>query len=197
MSQAKAAPAPKTPKLLGFLAEFNDDEALLEAAAKVRDKGFKQWDCHTPFPVHGLDDAMGMKRSILPWLVFFGGAFGTFNGFLLQSLNAFEAPIAWFNNGYAFVVSGKPPLSVPTNIPIVFELTILFAAITTVLALLVLNGLPMLYHAVFASDRFKKVSTDGFMISVLADDKKFDAVETRAFLESIGGSVEALEGRED
>jgi hypothetical protein len=168
-------------RLWGYLVEFETPEDLLDAAEKVRDAGYTKWDAHTPFPVHGLNDAMGLRPTKLPWLVFGAGLTGTLTGLVLQ----------WYTNAfdYKFLISGKPYFSLPANIPIVFELTILFAALTAFAGMIVLNGLPEWYHALFNRRRFRRVTADRFFISVEARDPKFDSRKTRAFLESLGGSA--------
>ncbi|HUU82644.1 MAG TPA: DUF3341 domain-containing protein [Phycisphaerae bacterium] len=172
--------------LWGCLVEFETVEELLAGAEKVRDAGYTKWDCHTPFPVHGLNDAMGIRPTRLPWLVFGAGVTGAAVGLALQY---------WTNAvDYPLVISGKPLFSLPANIPVIFELTILFAAITAFVGMLALNNLPQWYHALFHQPRFRRVTADRFMISVEARDPKFDPAETRALLESLGGSdVELVE----
>jgi hypothetical protein len=174
-------------RLWGYLVEFETPEALLDAAEKVRDAGYTRWDAHTPFPLHGLNDAMGLRPTKLPWLVFGAGLTGALIGLVLQ----------WYTNAfdYKFLISGKPYFSLPANIPVIFELTILFAALTAFAGMIVLNGLPEWYHALFRRRRFRRVTADRFFISVEAADPKFDVELTRAFLESLGGSVP--EGVED
>ena len=176
--------------LWGYLAEFDSVEALLPAAERVRDAGFTRWDTHTPFPVHGLNDAMGVKATKLPWLVFVAGCTGALVGVLLQ----------WWTNAvdYPVIISGKPFWSVPANIPVAFELTILFAAITTFVGMLAFNDLPRWYHALFRVRRFRRVTADRFFISIEAGDPRFDAVQTPALLESLGAlHVEAVREEEE
>ena len=119
----------------GLLAEFETPGDLMHAAAKVRDAGYRWWDCHTPFPVHGLDGAMGLKRTILPVCVFFAGATGTTAAFVLQAFtNSWDLSI-WAGvqvTSYPFLISGKPAMSLPAFIPVIFELTILFSALSCV-----------------------------------------------------------------
>ena len=175
-----------SPKLWGLLVEFDNVDDFLAATEKVRDAGFEKWDTHTPFVVHGLDGAMGIKQTILPKLVFVGGLTGTTAGILLQ----------WFTNAYdyPFLISGKPIFSLPANIPVAFETTILFAAITALVGMLALNGLPQLYHPLHRSRRFKRATDDRFFISVEAADPNFDQEDTRELLESLGGlAVEEVE----
>jgi hypothetical protein len=175
-----------SPRLWGLVVEFETTEAILTAAEKVRDAGFRKWDVHTPFPVHGLNDAMGIRHTRLPLLVLAGGISGAGLGLLMQ----------WWMNAhdYRLMVSGKPYFSIPANIPVMFELTILFSAIAAFIGMLAFNNLPMLYHPIFKSSRFRRATTDRFVIVVEADDPKFDPQRTTAFLESLGGSsVERVE----
>jgi hypothetical protein len=173
-------------KLAGYLLEFETPEALAEACARVRDAGYTRWDAHTPFPVHGLDAQMGLKPTVLPWLVFGGGATGCLVGLGLQ----------WWANAenYPLIISGKPFWSIPANIPVTFELTVLFSALTAFVGMLVLNGFPRLHHPVFSSNRFRRATTDRFFVSVEAGDPYFDEAETAKFLQGLGGShLERLE----
>jgi hypothetical protein len=174
------------PVLYGYLVEFDKVDELLLAAAAVRNAGYTRWDAHTPFVIHGLDAAMGVKKTVLPYIVFLAGLTGTAAGILLQ----------WWTNAvdYPFLISGKPLFSLPANIPIAFETTILFAAITTLVGMLALNGLPRLHHPLFRSRSFKRVTDDRFFISIEAEDPIFDSAATRELLESISGQpVERIE----
>ncbi len=177
-----------TAPLWGMMAEFDNVSDTLAAAEKTRDAGFKHWDTHTPFPVHGLCDAMGMRDTRLPWVVLTAGITGALFGLALQ----------YFTNAvdYPFVISGKPLFSLPANIPVVFECTILFAALTAFKAMLVANRLPQHHRPLFKKERFRRATQDRFFIVIEAADPKFDADRTRAFLESLGGlSVEEVEDR--
>ena len=169
----------------GYLVEFDNVDDLLAGAEAVRDAGYRRWDAHTPFVVHGLDRAMGIKPTILPILVFFGGLTGTAGGILLQ----------WWTNAvdYPFIISGKPLFSLPANIPVAFETTILVAAITTLVGMLALNKLPQLYHPLFRSGRFKRATDDRFFISIEAADPQFDAERTRSLLEGLDGRLSVVE----
>jgi hypothetical protein len=174
------------PRLAGYLVEFEGPGDVLAAAERVRDAGYTRWDAHTPFPVHGLDRAMGLRGSKLPWLVMAGGTFGCLFGLFLQ----------WWTNAhnYQFQISGKPFWSVPANIPIAFELTVLVSAITAFGSVILLNGLPQLHHPVFTSERFRRATQDRFFLSIEAADPIFDEQRTAAFLRGLGGaSVERLE----
>lgn len=170
-----------TPEAYGLLVEFDNVDDLIEGAQAVRDAGYTQWDAHTPFVVHGLDRAMGIKPTILPFLVLVGGITGTVGGIALQ----------WWTNAidYPFLISGKPLFSLPANIPIAFETTILIAAITALVGMLALNRLPQLYHPLFTSKRFLKATDDRFFISIEASDPIFDAESTRELLEGLDGRL--------
>lgn len=172
--------------LYGYLVAFDKVDFLLAGARAVRDAGYTRWDTHTPFVIHGLDAAMGVKKTILPYIVFLGGLTGTTAGILLQ----------WWTNAvdYPFLISGKPLFSLPANIPVAFETTILFAAISALVGMLALNGLPQLYHPLFTNRAFKRATDDTFFISIEAADPLFDRIETRRLLEGVaGGRVEEIE----
>lgn len=170
-------PNSREPRLYGYLIEFDDPDDLLRAASVVRDAGYQRWDCFSPFPVHGLDRAMNIKPTLLPWLVMGAGLAGAASGLALQIITN----SIW----YPFVVGGKPLLSIPAFIPVTFELTILFSAVTTVVGMLGLNRLPRLHHPLFRSARFREVTTDRFFICIETSDPKFDRKMTRALLESL------------
>ncbi|MEW6051541.1 MAG: DUF3341 domain-containing protein [Candidatus Zixiibacteriota bacterium] len=174
-------------KVYGVLAEFDGPNELLAAARKVHEAGYRRFDCHSPFPIHGMDTAMGVKRSPVGYIAGICGAIGGTGGYLLQ----------WWTSSvdYPLVIAGKPFNSYQAFVPVTFGLTVLFAALGSVLAMLMLNRLPQWFHGVFYSERFTKVTDDGFFVSIEADDKKFNAEKTKAFLEAIGGShVEVLKG---
>lgn len=178
--------ADESKKVYGYLVEFETPHALVQAAKKVRDAGYKKWDTFSPFPVHGIDPAMGIRRTIIPWIVLGAGLTGLATAFAMQyGLNGIDYPI---------VVSGKPLMSLPAFIPIMFELTVLFSALAAVGSLIVINGLPMLYHPIFKSPRFNRVTNDRFFLAVEAEDEKFSEEKTQSFLSSLGGiAVERVE----
>ena len=180
-----ATPLPKGP-YFGIVAQFGTPADLYHACERVRDAGFTRWDAHTPFPVHGLEGAMGIRRSFLPWIVLVAGLTGAAFGFGLQW---------WVHaSAYPLVISGKPYLSWPAFIPITFELAVLFAAFGAVLGMLGLNRLPMHHHPLFRSKLFERVTDDGFFISIESWDPRFDAAATPKLLESLGAQrVELLE----
>lgn len=176
----------ETKELYGYLAEFTEPGDLLDAASEVRDAGFRHWDCHTPFPLHGLDDAMGIQGTKLPLLVLGGGLTGLTLALLMQ----------WWMNAvdYPFWISGKPFFGVPAAVPVMFELTVLFSGLTTFFGMWALNMLPQHHHPLFSSERFKRATADRFFISIEARDSRFHREKTREFLESLGpDAVEAVE----
>lgn len=177
----------KTQGLYGLLVEFQTPEQLLAACEKVRDAGYTRWDAHAPFPVHGLNDAMGIRPTRLPWLVLAAGVAGAAAGVAMQ----------WWMNAvdYPWIVSGKPFWSLPANVPVAFEVTILLAAATAFVGMIALNGLPRFHHPLFKSARFRRATADRFFISVEADDPRFDPERTESFLRALGGShIESVEG---
>ena len=170
----------------GVLAEFATPANLYHACERVRDAGFTRWDAHTPFPVHGLPKAMGLRRSQLPWIVLVMGLTGAAVGFGLQ----------WWvhTTAYPLVISGKPFFAWPAFIPVTFELAVLFGALGAVFGMFGLNRLPMHHHPLFQSKVFERVTDDAFFISIESWDPRFDPSATRKLLESLGArSVELLE----
>ena len=161
---------------------------VFHAAEKVRDAGFTSWDVHSPFPIHGLDDAMGLPRSILPRFVFVGGMTGTVTAFCLEYITQVII--------YPTVVQAKPAniFTIPAFFPVMFELTILLAAFTSLFGCLVMMKLPRLNHPLFNSRNFTRFSDDRFFICIEARDPKFSSEKTKAFLADLGGqNVELVE----
>lgn len=195
--RTSGAAAGSDARLYGLLAEFATPGELMHAAIEVRKQGFRWWDCHTPFPVHGLDKAMGVRPTILPMLVFGAGATGATLGFALQAFTNATSATLWalvWVTGYPFKVSGKPFLSMPAFIPVMFELTILLSAIAAVTLMLLFNGLPRLHHPLFHSDRFRRATDDRFFLAIEARDPKFSRARTESFLRSLNPvAVEAVE----
>lgn len=179
--------APLPPgNVFGALAAFKTPADLYRACERVRDAGYTRWDAHTPFPVHGLDHAMGMKRSKLPWIVLVLALGGAASGFALQ---------AWVHmSAYPLTISGKPYFTWPAWIPITFELGVLGGAIAAVFGMLALNQLPMHHHPLFNSDEFARFSDDEFFISIESWDPRFNAHETSQFLKSAGAVKVELVG---
>lgn len=163
----------------GMLAEFESARALVAAAEKARDAGFKRMDAYSPFPIEGLMDALGHRAGALPYVVLAGGLLGGLVGYLLQYYTSVHA--------YPLNVGGKPLHSWPMFIPVTFETTVLGASLAAVFGMLALNGLPEPYHPLFHNDRFALASRDRFFLCIRAVDPQFDLAETRRFLEGLGG----------
>lgn len=171
--------------LYGLLAEFDSATELVDAAREIRDAGYTKTDAFMPFPLHDIDEALGIRRSILPYLCFAGGLTGMFAGLGLQFfVHVIDYPI---------IVGGRPYLSLPSFIPAAYELTILFAAFTAVLGMLFLNGLPRPYHPVFNVPRFALATREKFFLLIEAEDEKFDYDQTRRFMEELGGQQEVFD----
>jgi hypothetical protein len=168
------------------LAEFTTTAAVVHAAEKVRDAGFTRWDTHTPFPIHGMDRAMGLKDSKLGWIVLACALTGLTGAFTMMY---------WMNGiDYRLVIGGKPPATIPSMVPIMFELTILLSAFGAVLGMFGLNKLPRHNHPVFESDRFRSFSDDKFFLSIEAEDPKFNVSKCKSLLESAHASfIEVIE----
>lgn len=182
--------APAEPTLYGLIAEFENVDSVLAAATKVRKAGYRRWDCLTPFPVHGMDHAMGVRPTILPWIVLIAGLTGLGSGlFLCWWSNATSFDVPYAIRGYPFLISGKPTFSLPANIPVMFELTVLFSAIAAVVGMFVLNHLPRLNHPLLTVDRLRRVTQDRFFIAIEADDPEFDRDATEAMLREAGASA--------
>jgi mono/diheme cytochrome c family protein len=165
-------------RLYGVLAEYDTPGELVAAARKVRDAGYTEFDCYSPFPVHGIDEAMGIRRTILPVLIFIGGLSGTAGGVLLQ----------WWCNAYNWPwnISGKPAWSIPANVPIAFEATILIAVFTSFFGMWILNKLPQVWHPFFRNERFSHVTDDAFLLGIEVRDRRFDTVATPKLLADAG-----------
>jgi hypothetical protein len=179
------APPAKEPKLWGLVAEYADPESLKAAAEKIRDAGFKRWDCCTPYPVHGLDKAMGVRPTILPWIVLGAGLTGTTVAVLLQwycNSPITASPQTGLLSSYPLVFSGKPYWSLPANIPIIFELTVLLSAVTAFLSVWILSKLPTFYYPVSNLARFRRVTDDRFFLIIEAKDSRFVLEQTRQIL---------------
>jgi hypothetical protein len=182
-----ANPLPPGP-YYGVLARFDDPGRLLRACENVRDAGFTRWDAHTPFPVHGLDRAMGMRPTMLPWIVLVLGLGGAAGAMLLQ----------WWVSAIAYplVISGKPLFSWQAFVPVTFEVGVLLGALGAVFGMLGLSRLPMHHHPLFSSREFERVSDDGFFVSIESWDPQFDAAATPRLLRSLGAAhVELVENR--
>lgn len=175
-------------ELFAVLAEFDSVGQVTAAARKIRDAGYTHWDVYSPFPIHGIDRDMGLKPSILPWIVLCGGLTGLTLGLtMVWYTNAsFFGFVPAFVQGYQFLISGKPIFSLPANIPIIFETTILLSAFCAVFGMLGLNKLPMLYNPLFKSERFLRATDDRFFIAIETTDPQFDRQRVRQILSDVG-----------
>lgn len=165
-------------QVYGLLAEFSNPSALLHAAEAVRERGYRHFDTHSPFPIHGMDRAMGLGNSKVGYFALGGGITGCALGWWLQ----------WWTSAvdYPLNIGGKPFFSLEPSIPIMFELTILFAAFGAVAGMLALNGLPRPYNPLFYSERFARASDDGFFLHIAASDSSFEEEKTAEMLREIG-----------
>jgi len=158
----------------GILAEFDTPTELVDAARQVRDAGYTKTDAFSPFPLHEIDEALGIKRTILPYLVFGGALTGLMTGIALQVFVHYI--------DYPMNIGGRPYISIPSFVPPSYELTILFAGFTAVFGMLFLNGLPRPYHPVFNVERFALATREKFFLIIESEDPKFDYEETKTFM---------------
>jgi hypothetical protein len=161
----------------GLLAEFVTPEELVHATRRAYEAGFRRMDAYTPLPIHGLFEALGRRHTWMPQIVLAGGLSGCLGGFLLCYYMSVTS--------YAHNIGGRPVFSLPAYIPIMFECTVLAAALSAVLGMIAVNGLPMPYHPVFNAPNFLRASQDRFFLCIFADDPQFDAVKTRDFLQAM------------
>jgi hypothetical protein len=172
--------------LYGIMAEFDDIPSIVKAAEYCRDAGFSHWDVYAPVPIHGIDEAMGLKPS----RVSFTMAGGAVTGFTIAML------MQWWMGAveYQIITAGKPFFAWEQALPIGFELTVLLSAFGALGGMILLNQLPKWYHPLLAKDRFLRVSDDRLVIAIEARDAQFDEVETAKLLESLGGKhIELVE----
>lgn len=169
----------------GLMAEFETAEQVLAAARRARQEGYRDMDAYTPYPVEGLSEELGLKRSRVPFVVLVGGLVGAVGGFFMQY---------WaMAVDYPLNVGGRPYNSWPAFIPITFEMMVLVAALAALLGMFYLNGLPMPYHPVFHLARFARATQDRFFLCIEATDAKFDRQATGAFLASLQPHGEIME----
>ncbi len=161
----------------GVMAQFDNPNDVLAAAKAAFAAGYRKLDAYSPLPVHGLADAMGYTRTRLPWLVFIMGIVGAIAVYsLCYWVSAIDYPLN---------IGGRPFHSGPSFIPVTFEITILFSAMTSAFGMLIANGLPQPYHPVFNVENFARASSDLFFLCIEAEDEKFDMEETTRFLQSL------------
>ena len=171
----------EAPAVYALLAEFPDVNSVVAAVRNVREAGYTHYDVHSPFPIHGIDAVMGIRPTILPWIVLVCGLAGLAGGTVLA---------VWtMSIDYPYLISGKPLNSFPAWIPVIFECAILLAAFGAVFGMLLLNKKPMLYNPLLKYERFRRVSSDRFFITIEARDSSFDLDGTRQLLESQGATA--------
>jgi len=163
----------------GIVAEFDETPKVFKAAQVVRDAGYSKWDVHSPFPIHDMEEAMGIKSTKLPLMA--GGA--AITGVLIA------AALQWGTSAMLFptVVQGKPFEAWQPFVPIMFELGVLLTAFMCIFGMLALNGLPRWHHPLFTSERFLRVSNDRFFIVIEATDPSFDPSKIKQMLQDAGG----------
>jgi hypothetical protein len=174
-------------KVWGVIGEFSDPDELVEAGRKIHDMGYTKLDAMTPFPVHGIDAALGLPESKLGWMVIWCSAAGAATALLLK----------WWIGAinYPLVIGGKPLFDFSYSIPVTFELTVLFSAFGAFLGMFAFNGLPKLYHPAFKHPSTYRASDDRFLLVIEADDPKFDPLKSVEHLRSVGADVvEVVEG---
>jgi len=174
-------------KIYAVMGEFSDPGDLVKAGRKVREMGYTKLDAMSPFPVHGIDDAIGIPYSKLGWIVVTAAVIGILTA---QWLQYYVGVI-----NYPLVVGGKPLFDFTFSIPVTFELTVLFSSITCVIAMFALNGLPRMYHPSMNYRNAHRATDDRFLLVIEANDPKFDAQQTAADLRSVGAAeVEVVVG---
>ncbi|MEM1184105.1 MAG: DUF3341 domain-containing protein [Planctomycetota bacterium] len=174
-------------RVFGMIAIFDETPKVYHAAEKVRDAGYTKWDVNSPFPIHGMEEAMGVRKTILPYIVFGAGLGGA-----IVVGGGMQWWMTWID--YPIIVQGKPYEAWEPFIPIIFEMGVLHAAFAALIGMLALNGLPRFSHPLFSSAGFLKTSDDRFVIGIEAEDKNFDPDATKKLLEDIGGKdIELIE----
>ena len=161
----------------GLVAEFGTAEEVLNAAEQAKFAGYKKMDAFTPYPVHGLSDAIGFRENVMPYMIFVAGLLGIACGFSLL----------WYTSAidYPLDVGGKPFNPLPAFMPISFECIVLFSALTATFGMLAMNKLPQPYHSVFNTPGFERASQDRFFLAIESEDPNYDAAKTRSFLETL------------
>lgn len=160
------------------MAEFDTSTELVRAASATTAEGYTKTDAFSPFPIHEIDKALGIKRTILPYIVFAGGILGLLSGFALQYYTHVM--------DYPIIVGGRPHFSIPSFVPPAYELTILLASFAAMLGMLFLNGLPKPYHPVFNVPRFSLATREKFFLLIETSDPGFEYEKTRSFMEGLG-----------
>jgi hypothetical protein len=167
-------------KVYGMLAEYSNPGKLMRAAKLVNRAGYRKFDSYSPFPIHGMDDAMGLKESKLGYIVLLHAVMGFFGALALQMWSSSIA--------YPINISGKPFLNIPAFVPVTFELTVLLSAFGAVFGMFFMNNMPRHNNPLFNSQRFQKVTDDGFFICIEASDDFYDEEKTRKLLQDAGAT---------
>ena len=177
-TKATTAKADASQPLTGLVAEFDSPDAVMHAAEKIRDAGFTRWDVHSPFPIHGIDDAMGIRPTVLPYIV------------AVMAVTGFTIAMALqiYTNGidYPIIVSGKQPISLEAFVPVSFEVTVLLSSFGAFFGMLLLNGLPQHANPLFRVPNFVRASSDRFFIAIDAQDRKFQQQNLETLLAQNG-----------
>jgi len=170
----------ETKKVYGLLAEFANPAKLMKAAKLTNRAGYTKYDTYSPFPIHGMDDAMGLKESKLGWIVLSHALVGFSGGLFLQ---------IWSNSIiYPINIGGKPYMNIPAYVPVTFELTVLLAAFGAVFGMFFLNNMPKHHNALFNSETFDRATDDKFFICIESGDALFSETDTEAFLKESGAT---------
>lgn len=167
-------------QIYGVLAEFRNPKELVDAASSVKKSGYRDFDTYAPFPIHGMEKAMGLKKSPLGWIVL-GGA-------LTGMIGALALMIWVMGYEYPMNISGKPYINFPIYVPITFELTVLLAAFAATFGMLALNKLPRLHNPLFNVERFSKASDDGFFVHIEASDDLFSEEKVKKLFQDNGAT---------
>lgn len=167
-------------RIYGILAEFRNPKELTEASKSVVESGYRHFDTFSPFPIHGIDKAMSLKKSKLGWIVFGHGLLGLVGAFALIYFTMVV--------DYPLNISGKSLVNIPAWIPVIFELTVLLSAFGAVFGMFYLNGLPKLNHPLFSSENFKRATDDGFFVCIESEDPQFEEEKVTKFLKDVGAT---------
>jgi hypothetical protein len=171
--------------IYGVLAEFRNPKELIDAAETVKESGYSDFDTYAPFPIHGMEKAMGLKESPLGWIVLAGGLTGMIGILTLM--------IWIMGYDYPLNISGKPYINLPIYVPITFELTVLLSAFAATFGMFALNKLPRFHNPLFNVERFKKASDDGFFIHIESSDDLFSEEQaSKLFTDSGAIHVETV-----
>ena len=176
-------------KSFAIMAEYETPAEIMDAAKKVHAAGYQKWDVHSPFPIHGMDDAMGLDNAKVGWFTFFGGLTGfTLGMTMIYFMNKFD---------YDIVVGGKPLFSGFFAFPVAYELTILLGAFGSLGGMFILNRLPKHHHPLLANDRFADATDDKFYVVIECEDDHYDEQTTRSLLEGTNAvHIEMVEDTE-